>query len=122
MADAGDRLPLGGGHGGVEGTGGAEEQIFPPPLRQPREEIAGEHRGGAAAARAAAVDVLALGVKEETAAVGVVLQHDAPALQKLQKELAAQPPQVPGDDQVIEVGAAASVLKVGGDGVAGGGG
>ena len=122
MADAGDGLPLGGGHGGVEGPGGAEEQVFPPPLRQPSEEIAGEHRGGTAAARAAAVDVLALLVKEETAAVGVVVQDDTPALQQLQQQLTAQPPQVPGDDQVIEAGAAARVLKVGGDGVAGGGG
>ena len=87
VADAGDGLPLGGGHGGVEGPGGAEEQIVPPPLCQSGEEIAGEHCGGAATARAAAVDVLALLVEEQTAAVCVVFQDDAPALQQLQQQL-----------------------------------
>ena len=122
MADAGDGLPLGGGHGGVEGPGGAEEQIVPPPLRQSGEEIASEHCGGAATARAAAVDVLALLIEEQTAAVCVVFQDDAPAFQQLQQQLTAQPPQVPGDNEIIETGAAARVPEVGGDGVASGGG
>ena len=71
VADTRDGLPLKGGGGGVEGTGGTEEQALPTTGAQAVEKIAGEYRGGTAAAGAPAVDVLAFQVKDQQAAVGV---------------------------------------------------
>ena len=106
----------------MEGPGGAEEDIFPAPLPQARQQEARQHAGTAAAAGAAAVYVLTVGVEDQQAAVGVVGQLYPVPLCQLAQQVAAQPPQVAGDDQVIEVRAAAGVLQVGAYGVPGGGG
>ena len=106
----------------MERPGGAKEDVAPPPLPHAVEQIPGEHRGTAAAARPAAVDVLALGVKNHGAAVGVVAQLDPVPAQQLQQQLAAQQPQIPGYNQVIVAGGPAGVLQMGGNGVVCGGG
>ena len=120
MADAGDALPLKGGGGGVEGPGGAEQQMFDPPRPQLPKEIAGENRGGTAAAGAPAVDILALAVEYQPAAVGVAggEVHPVPA-EQLAQQLAPQLPKVAGDNAVVEVRSPAGVLEVGAQGVVG---
>ena len=101
----------------MEGSGGAEQDIVPPPGPHPIQKVPGEHRGAAPAAGAAAVDVLVLGVENEGAAVHMVGEGVSLPLQQLHQQLAAQAAQVPGDDQVVEVGGASGVPQVGGDGV-----
>ena len=122
MADAGDGLPLKGGGGGVEGPGGAEKDVAPLALPQAGQQKGGQHAGAAAAAGAAAVDVLTAGVEDQQAAVSVVGQRYPVPLRQPSQQVAAQPPQIAGDDQVIEVRAAAGVLHVSAYGVPGGGG
>ena len=120
VADAGDALPLHGGGGGEQRAGTAEQKMFPFALPHPVEQVAGEDGGGAAAARAAAVDVLRLGVKDETAAVVVIGQVHAVPVEEVQDDLPAQTAQVAGDDQVIKGRRAAGVGKVGGQAFVGG--
>lgn len=107
----------------MEGPGGAEQQVLDPPRPQLPKEIAGEHRGGTAAAGAPAVDVLAPAVEYQPAAVGVAggEVHPIPA-EQLAQQLAPQLPQVAGDDAVVEIRPPAGVLKVGAQGVIGSGG
>ena len=101
----------------MEGAGGAEKDIFPAALPHPVEQIAGEHRGGAAAARAAAVDVLIFQIEDHQTAVVVVGGQVHPVLpEQLQQQLTPQLAQVAGDDQVVVVRPPAGILKVGGEG------
>ena len=101
----------------MEGAGGAEKDIFPAALPHPVEQIAGEHRGGAAAARAAAVDVLIFQIEDHQTAVVVVGGQVHPVLpEQLQQQLTPQLAQVAGDDQVVVVRPPAGILKVCGEG------
>lgn len=122
VTDTGDTLPLESGDGGVEGPGGAEKDVVPLARLHAVEQVSGEYRGTASAARAAAVDVLVLEVEEHGPAVGVVVELDAVLAQQLDEQLAAQNAQIAGDDQVVAAGRAARVAEVGGDGGVGRGG
>ena len=69
------------------------------------------------------MDVLPLQVEDHQAAVGVPGGQIHPVLLKqLPEQLTSQLPQVAGDDEIIEAGLPPGVLKVGADGVIGGGG
>ena len=78
MADGGNGLPLTGGYRGEQRPGGSEEDTVPCPGAQVVENIAVEHRSGAAAAGAAGVHILCLSVINQHAAVQIgFLQIDA---------------------------------------------
>lgn len=110
MADARDGFPLKGGGGGVQRSGGAKQDVFPFAIPQAGEKKTRQHAGAAAAAGAAAVDVLTVGLEDKQTAVGVAVQgHPVPPGQLLQ-QLAAQTAQVAGDDQVVEAGGAAGII------------
>ena len=101
MADAGNGLPLEAGGGGQQRPGGGEEDALPFSRPHPGEQIAVEHRGGAAAAGGAGVHVLGLAVVEQQAAVLEVLPqvHAVPG-EEIPDDGVAQLPQVAGDDEV----------------------
>lgn len=84
--------------------------------------MAGQHRGGAAAARASAVDVLLFGVVKNQTAVIVVVQCNAVLFEEVPDDLTAQLAQVAGDNEVVVAGGQAGVPEVGREGVVGGGG
>ena len=106
----------------MEGPGGTKEDVVPLARLHPVQQVTCEYRCAAPAARASAVDVLLFQIKDQCAAVGVVWHLNSVPAQQLQQQLAAQGAQIPGDDKVVAAGGAPGVLKVGGNGVIGGGG
>lgn len=80
----------------MEGSGGTEEDVLPLAAAQSLHQIAGEHAGAAAAARASGVDVLVHPVENKQAAVGVAVgQVDPVPLEQFQQQRAAQLPRSP---------------------------
>lgn len=67
------------------------------------------------------MDILLLPVEQQQAAVVVVGQLHAVLGEEIGDDLVAQLPQVAGDDEVVVVGGEAGVLKMGFQGVIGGG-
>ena len=101
VADAGDGLPLKAGGGGQQRSGGGEDDALPTPGPQAGEQVAVEHRGGAAAAGGSGVHILGLAVVEQQSAVLEILtQVDAVPGEKVPDDGVAQLPQVAGDDEV----------------------
>lgn len=121
MADAGDTLPLLGGSGGEKGSGAAEQNALPTAAGHSVEEHPGQHHGGTAAARAAAVDILPLQVVDQGAAVSQVFQVHPVPVEPVGHNVPAKLAQIAGDDQVVVRGLAARVLEVGSDCGVGGG-
>ena len=112
MGDAGNALPLLGGGGGHQSPGGAEKDVPQLPALHAAEKVAAQHRGRAAAARAPGVDVLALAVVEEQAAVLVDGAHvHMVVLQALVQQLGAHRTQIPGEDAVVVPGGGAGILE-----------
>lgn len=68
------------------------------------------------------MDVLLLPVEQQQAAVVVVGQLYAVLGEEVGDDLVAQLPQIAGDDEVVVVGGESGILKVGFQGVIGGGG
>ena len=102
MADAGNGFPLKAGGGGQQRPGGGKQDPAPAALLQAGEEIAVEHRGGAAAAGASGVHILLFPVIEQHAAVKIVFRHvDAVLPEKVRDDGMAQLPQVPCENGVI---------------------
>ena len=98
----------------MKGPRAAEEQVFELALLHLPQQVSGEDHGAAAAAGPARVDVLGVGVEEETAAVVIVFgQVHAVPPEEVDDEHLAQTAQVAGDDAVVKVGLAAGVLEVG---------
>ena len=122
MTNSRDRESLLCGCGGEEGSGGTKEDAFPPPGDEPGEKERGEHGGGTAASGAAAMDILFFGVKKKKTAVIVVGERGLVLFEEVQNDLVPKLAQIPGDDQIIEVGGAPGVLKVGAEGIISGGG
>ena len=122
MADAGHALALKGAGGAQQRAGGSKDHALPFARAQALQEIAVEHRGGAAAAGAAGVHVLLCPVIQQDAAVGAVVpqRHAVPA-EQLHQKIVAQIAQIAGDDEVVVPGRGAGVPEQGGQGVVGGG-
>ena len=121
MADAGNGLPLKAGGGGQQRSGGGEDDALPTPGPQAGEQVAVEHRGGAAAAGGPSVHILGLAVVEQqTAVLKVFAQVDAVPGEKVPDDGVAQLPQVAGDHQVVVPGFRPGVPEEGGEGIVGG--
>ena len=123
MADAGNGLPLKAGGGGQQRSGGGEDDALPTPGPQAGEEVAVEHRGGAAAAGGSGVHILGLAVVEQQPAVlEVFAQVHAVPGEKVPDDGVAQLPQVAGDDEAVVLRRCPGVPEKGGEGIVGGGG
>ena len=116
MTDGGNRFPLLSGGGREKGAGGAEQDVVPPALPHPVEQIAGQNHGGTAASGAAAVDVLLFQIVNHGAAVVIIGQLNTVLVEEIQNDFPAQFPQVAGDDEIIERGLPPGILKMGGQG------
>ena len=123
VADAGNGFPLKAGGGGQQRPGGSKEDAPPFSGPQAGEEVAVEHRGGAAAAGGSGVHVLGLAVVEQQSAVLEVLpQVDAVPGEEVPDDGVAQLPQVAGDDEAVVLRRCPGVPEKGGEGIVGGGG
>ena len=122
MRNPRDALSLLGGGGGEQGAGAAEEDAFPPAVPHAVEQQPAQHSSRAAAARAATVDVLAVQVVDQGAAVRQVGELKPLLVQQLRQKLVTQLAQIAGNHQIVVRGLAAGVPEVGQNGVGGGGG
>ena len=113
-----DRLPLQGAGGAEHRAGACDEDAPQLTALHPPHQPPAAHRRHAAAAAAARVWVLLLGEQRVAAVDQLAVGHlHAAALEQLHQQVAADPAQVAGGDQVVVVGAAACVLQMGHDGV-----
>jgi len=123
VADAGDGFPLEAGGGGQQRPGGGEYHPLPFAAPHPGEEIAVEDGGGAAAAGAPGVHILALPVVEEHPAVHIVAGEVQPVpAEEVQDHGVAQLAKVAGDYKVVVPRRGVGLVKKGGEGFVGGGG
>ena len=136
MADAGDALALKCRRGGEQRARRREDDAVPFALAHPAQQIPAQNACRAAATAAAAVHILRFDVVEQKPAVGVALTEREPiAREKVRDDLMPEPaevarhddgvaqgPQVPGDDQVIVLGAGFRLPEQGRQRVIGGGG
>ena len=99
---------------------GAKEDAFPPPVSQSGQQISRQHAGTAAAARAAAVDILPVGIEDETAAVRMVGQSQPLLSEQFQHQGAPQLSQIAGHDQIIKSRGTAGIPEMSGNGVSSG--
>ena len=120
MTSAGNRQSLLRGCGGEEGAGAAEEDVLQLSPVELRQQLRTQHHGAAAAAGAAAVDILTA-VENQIAAVRQ-LAADAHTLfpEQMQQHFLSQGPQIPGDNQVKILRGGVKILQMGLDGGKGG--
>ena len=102
MADAGNALSLLAGERGHEGTRPGKEHPPPHAALHGGEDMRRQHRGGAAAARAAGVHVLGQQVVNQHPAVEVFEPRRQPfPLQKVLQNVMSDSPEIPREDRVI---------------------